>query len=469
MIYLVIILAFILRLVNLNQSLWLDEAVQAITAQKSLGYIFQEIKGDFHPPLYHFLMHFWTRIFGFSEVALRLPSIFFGVATVYFLYLIAKLLTKSQKLSLVIALLLATAPFHIYYSQEARMYALVTLLATGSMYFFFKTLKQKKPQIKNSTALAYFVFTLLALYADYYAFLVLLVQAIILLLKKKVKLLLIFCLFFLLYLPWLPMLLTQLKTGFLATQALPEWGRLVNLSFLKALPLTFVKFSLGRITIFNKTLYTALAGGLALIYGYFLSKALKQKQVFLWLLVPLAISWLISALIPNYQPFRLLLVLPAFYLLLALGIGKTKNFRVQVGAFILVILVNLFGLLTYYFNPYFHREDWRGAVYFLNRQQEAMVILPSEISSWPIEYYDPKSQLNLITASKGIKVVGAEPQLALQTKKVYFIRYLVDLFDPGERILKSLESQGYSKIKEISFNQIPLWEFEKEDFYADWH
>jgi len=39
---------------------------------------------------------------------------------------------------------------------------------------------------------------------------------------------------------------------------------------------------------------------------------------------------------------------------------------------------------------------------------------------------------------------------------------LVPLFDPKEKILQSLSDRGYNKTKEISFNQIPLWEFEKK-------
>lgn len=58
MIYIILILALVLRLINLNQSLWLDEAVQAITAQNSFSYIFQEITGDFHPPFFSFFNAF---------------------------------------------------------------------------------------------------------------------------------------------------------------------------------------------------------------------------------------------------------------------------------------------------------------------------------------------------------------------------------------------------------------------------
>jgi uncharacterized membrane protein len=211
MIVFILIIAFLMRLINLNQSLWLDEAVQAITAKTSLSYIFEEIKGDFHPPLYHFLMHFWVRVFGNSEVALRLPSVLFGVGTVWFVYRLGKL-GKLKGLGELGALFLATAPFHVFYSQEARMYSMVTFLTAGSFYFFLRILENRDSERNWRGKGLYFFFTLLALYTDYYAFLVLMTQALILLWRRSYKLLILYSSFLILYLPWLPMLLTQIKT-----------------------------------------------------------------------------------------------------------------------------------------------------------------------------------------------------------------------------------------------------------------
>ncbi|EKE12574.1 MAG: hypothetical protein ACD_13C00166G0001, partial [uncultured bacterium] len=86
----VLILAVILRLVSLNQSLWLDEATSANVAVMSLPDFFNKfIPADFHPPLYYLFLMGWSRVFGISEISLRIPSVIFGVATVYFVYLIA--------------------------------------------------------------------------------------------------------------------------------------------------------------------------------------------------------------------------------------------------------------------------------------------------------------------------------------------------------------------------------------------
>lgn len=496
MIVLILFLGLILRLVNLSQSLWLDEAVQAVTAQQPFSYLFQEIRGDFHPPLFHFLIYGWTRLFGFSEIVLRLPSVLFGVATVWVVYKIAKLIFTSEVvLPLIAALFLATAPFHIYYSQEARMYATTTFFVCLSMYFFMKLVlsaeigeRRKKLPTPNSKllTLSYILSTALLLYSDYYGFLVLLGQVIVvaILAKKRFFSFLVswfFCLF--LFLPWLPMLWVQIQNGLQATQLLPGWERLVNVNFFKALPLTFAKFSLGRITIFNKKLYALVASVLFLVYGGIIVKAIsgqylviskKRKlnldhwpliAILFWFFLPLLSAWSLSLFIPNYQPFRFLLVLPAFYLLLACGVSKLRTTMIYIIVVALILVVNLGSLFVYYRDPYFHREDWRGVVRYIESQERAVAILPSDTSNWPWRYYSTR-KAELTTVSSGVKEIE-EKDLnncnigQLDNWTIYYIRYLVPLFDPQEKIASWLAENGFVKIKEISFNQIPVWEYEK--------
>jgi uncharacterized membrane protein len=475
MIFLILLLALILRLVNLGQSLWLDEAVQAITSQKSFAYIFQEIIGDFHPPLYHFLMHDWVRIFGSSEVALRIPSVLFGVGTVWLVYRLGKIGRLGKVWALVAALFLATAPFHVYYSHEARMYSMACFFVAGSMYYFLKineltNLKIKRLDFITSYSVFYFVFTLLALYTDYYAFLVLAAQVLVALLKRQYRFIVYSSLFIVLYFPWLPMFMVQLKTGMAATRALPEWGRLVNLSFIKALPLTFVKFTLGRITIFDKRLYLGVTlgilGGLGILGTGIIREIRKDrgdwgKAISLWLFLPILMAWLGSLLVPNYQPFRLLLVLPAFYLLLVWGIASFKKRKFQILAVGAVLGVNLISLSVYYLNPYFQREDWRGVVKYIENRNDGIALLPSETSRWPWDYYS-EGKVQLITAVAGVDKVELPVSLP-PARKVYYLRYLVPLFDSGELILKELKQKGYTMVKEDSFNQIPVWEYRLKD------
>jgi uncharacterized membrane protein len=469
-----------LRLINLNQSLWIDEAVQAITSQGPFSAIFAELQGDFHPPLYHFLMWFWVHIFGSGEVSLRLPSVFFGVGTVWMIYKLGNL-GKLGSLGWVAALFLATAPFHIYYSQEARMYAMTAFFACLSMYFLLRVIRENGGN--KGMILGYLTGTLAMLYSDYYGFLVLLAQMVaagVFLRAKIATLLHCYVAILLLFLPWLPFFFVQLKTGLLATKNLPNWSDLVNASFLKALPLTFIKFSLGRITIFNKVLYGLVSlgvfGVLGLIGGVGGYRWYKQKGrgdfylvILLWLIVPILIAWFGSLVIPNYQPFRLLLVLPAFYLLLAYGISRITTPVIYIIGVIAILVVNLGSTAVYFKDPYFYREDWRSAVGFIESQPDSLAILPSETSNWPWRYYS-ENKVKLVSVSREVKKVEEGEifnNLTIEqfnnVTMIFYIRYLVPLFDPSELIRQRLEESGYVKIREVSFNQIPIWIYQNEN------
>ena len=137
MIVLALILGLILRLINLNQSLWLDEGISVMNSStqgfKELFFNFS--LGDFHPPLYYLLLKGWTIFFKSSEVAVRIPSVILGLGVIFITYKIAQQLF-DKKTGLIAAILMATAPLAIYYSQEARMYMLASFLASLSVYYF---------------------------------------------------------------------------------------------------------------------------------------------------------------------------------------------------------------------------------------------------------------------------------------------------------------------------------------------
>ena len=136
-------LALFLRLVFLNQSLWLDESIQALALMGRMGPLLTYALADYQPPLYHLIGYVSTHIFGYSEIAIRLPSLLSGIFTVYFMVKIGELI-GSKKIGLIAGLLAATNPLLIYYSQEGRTYAMTTLFVTASFYYFLELLKQKR-------------------------------------------------------------------------------------------------------------------------------------------------------------------------------------------------------------------------------------------------------------------------------------------------------------------------------------
>jgi mannosyltransferase len=138
-------LAFLLRMINLAQRpMWYDEAFAVLYSEKSLGTMLygtvtrvQGAAADVHPLFFYSMLHFWMQLLGQSPVAVRLLSVLLGTATVFIAYLLAKRL-YGTKVALAAALIVAVAPFHIYYSQEARMYALLGFAAMSMTYFFVR-------------------------------------------------------------------------------------------------------------------------------------------------------------------------------------------------------------------------------------------------------------------------------------------------------------------------------------------
>jgi 4-amino-4-deoxy-L-arabinose transferase-like glycosyltransferase len=130
------VLAGVLRFTDLGlQSLWFDEALTAVVLEPSLVETFDRV-GDYEatPPLYYTLAWLWTRVLGEGDVALRSLSALLGTATVPAAYAAGRQLV-SHRAGLVTAALVAASPYLIWYSQEARAYALAALLATLSLVF----------------------------------------------------------------------------------------------------------------------------------------------------------------------------------------------------------------------------------------------------------------------------------------------------------------------------------------------
>lgn len=136
--YPIALLAAALRLFRLSsESYWVDEIVSVTLVTSNTPYeLLVSVPGnDPHPPFYYLLLSGWTAIFGTSEPATRLLSALVGVATVVVLYAVGRRLF-DREVGAIAALLVAASPFHIWYSQEVRMYNLLALLTVLSFYWF---------------------------------------------------------------------------------------------------------------------------------------------------------------------------------------------------------------------------------------------------------------------------------------------------------------------------------------------
>lgn len=140
---LVLIIAAAARFYGLDsQSLWADEGNSAALAARSLARITQDAANDIHPPLYYWLLHLWTGIFGHSEAGLRSLSAALGVLLVMTIAELGRRIFHNVA-GLTAGLVAAIAPFQVYYSQEARMYMLVALEGALAMLLLWWLLGQE--------------------------------------------------------------------------------------------------------------------------------------------------------------------------------------------------------------------------------------------------------------------------------------------------------------------------------------
>ncbi|MCD6519935.1 MAG: glycosyltransferase family 39 protein [Anaerolineae bacterium] len=415
-------LALGLRFYRLSaQSLWNDEGTSVALAQRDLATITQNAAHDIHPPFYYYLLHFWVRLWGTSEVAVRALSALLGTLLVAGLYGWLRSLWSPEE-ALLAAFLVAVAPFQVYYSQEARMYILMSLLGLCSTWALSALLRTEKKRAGLGLWAAYFFSSLLAIYSHYLSFFLLIAQGVALVLWVALRREALHpwrllgawvgvqVLLLLSYLPWLRLSWASLRSWPAVSEPLHLWHfgaqAVRTLSFgvaSKGLPwVRWLTWGQALLVILGLCLprerRVARPGwGLVMIAAY--------------LLVPLGVLYLLSLSRPMFKSKFLLLVSPAFLALQARGVFSLAFLRGALAwqrwvawgmALVLVIglcLGDALALQRLYFDPSCFRDDYRGIVAYIEATagpQDAILInAPSQIETVDYYYHGPLAQYPL--------------------------------------------------------------------------
>jgi hypothetical protein len=134
--------AFVLRLVGIDQTLYADEDfTYYIVARHGLGGVWDAVYNtSITPPLHYGLAWLSLKLGGDNTVLVRLPSLLFGTALVPLVYAWARRVSDSAA-GLLAALLVALSPFAIWYSDEARAYATMMFLVALSSFALLKAVR----------------------------------------------------------------------------------------------------------------------------------------------------------------------------------------------------------------------------------------------------------------------------------------------------------------------------------------
>ncbi len=390
--------AFGVRLVNLGaQSFWYDETVSTYLAGLELPAMLAHTAGDIHPPLYYAVLHVWGLLAGRGQFALLFPSVVCGVLVVALTGQLARRFLGAD-VALLAAFLTALSPFHVWYSQELRMYTLGAALGLVAVYCAVGFVVGWGSRRR---LLGYILAAALGLYTLYYfAFLLVFVNLFVVVVllysiwrqapspksqapspkspnpnhpttNLPINRFTAWCAaqlaVLVLYLPWLPVAFRQ------ATDPpVPPWRSLIAPGTM--LVDSWAALSLGEsvepphvwpILLLFAALYLL---GIYAIVRRSAPCPLPPASCILFLVgytfIPLGLIIAISFITPLFHPRYVYLYAPAFLILVAAGLGYLRRLGrpVLLAALLIVVAADAYSLHRFHTDTWYAADDWRGAV-----------------------------------------------------------------------------------------------------------
>src|SRR5271157_4035802 len=110
--------------VGIRRPIWLDEAISLSIARDALSGIAERLRNDNNFPLYYFLLHAWTRLWGDSEVAARLLSGLFYMGGTVAMYAGGRWMGLGRRAALYASFFFLASVQAIHQAQNVRLYAL---------------------------------------------------------------------------------------------------------------------------------------------------------------------------------------------------------------------------------------------------------------------------------------------------------------------------------------------------------
>ena len=153
LVFIILVVALLARTLNLGSfGIWYDEKISLISASGISEHQFPangEAVKLFLPPFpsvkqatidntggnsiaYHLLLKHWIKIFGNSDVAIRLLSVFFAMLALIAGFSLAKKITSSSRVALIALALMAIHPLLIEFAREAKSYSMALFFSIAA-------------------------------------------------------------------------------------------------------------------------------------------------------------------------------------------------------------------------------------------------------------------------------------------------------------------------------------------------
>ncbi len=404
-----IFIAFVIRLNGLTfQSLWRDEVDAVCFAQAPLLKALPQTALSFTPscppniptllaaltqpgfngPLYFLMLRGWLELFGYGEFALRSLSLMCGVISVALIITLGTRLF-NRAVGLIAGALLAFSAYEVWYSQEAKMYTLITLLALASIYFLRRAVEEGRLRFWLGAVLC----TSLAMGSHILAALLIPVQVILFLLwwlhgsrrHLLAGVIAVACV----TVPYLPVGLTRVQMVFQPGET--GFARYTLGEILSVLGRAYASGILNGLS--EQIILIAASAAAALAIFGLLSidtppqpasrsdRILTRLSLLAWALIPVLAVAFISMNRPIFTDRYLIWIQPAFYLAVALGVYALWNWikPLAVVALAALLIVNGYGVVAQATTPF--KSDFRSAARTIERE-----IHPGDLVVFQIPY-----------------------------------------------------------------------------------
>jgi mannosyltransferase len=379
-------LAAALRFSTLDlQSLWYDEAFTPVhVLHRSLGgTLHAVVHTENTPPLWYILEWAITRVLGTGAVALRLLSALAGVATVPVAWAIGRELA-GRRAALAAAALTAVNPLFVWYSQEARAYALFVLLSALTMLYFLRA--DREPTLARMAAFA--ISGSLALLTHYFA--VFLLVAMVLWLardaeRRRVALPAI-ALPAIVGLALLPLISAQGGHG-------TQWiGRWALTSRLQAIPQYYLTGYSGAPLGHGIELLVALSILVGLGHGLWRGLEPREERGALIALALGASGILLPVLLAAFgadylAPRNLVAAMIPVTAAIAVVVAARRSGRPGLALVAVIAIAFLAISIDVNLSPRLQRGNWRDVARALSRGAPDRVITTVQLGSAPLQYY----------------------------------------------------------------------------------
>jgi mannosyltransferase len=368
-----------------SQSLWFDEIFTVLITRLSLMESLVILIGDgVHPPLFYFLQR-PISLLGESHLLVRLPAFIYGVFSVVLFYIITDKWI-GRKCAVLAAIFLALSPFHVWYSQDARMYTLLTLLALASMAGYVTFLNRP-------SFLGNFIFVFLSCLAyltHYFALFLPLIQ---------------FAHITINFSRFYPRLRVWTALQILASVPLIIWVYLLAVRPYKYFSIGWIPSPSLRDFLYTLTNYTVgffepltifhwliIIMCLTLVAMGIINKRLDRSfhtLLILWAFLPPVLIFILSYIRPTYVDRFLILSLPPFLMLMVIGLNSIRNRWANILVVFLMLVFSWRTLDLLIFSGNLHKENWRQVAEYLaeNVKENEVIVARNIQTTLPFQYY----------------------------------------------------------------------------------